>query len=223
MVWWNVNAPLRAWQTGHCSKTLGGLTVREVDFGRVQKKCISRLLSHPVLGWLYVFSPFRPRPRPPPQKLFPLTSKPFELNLWYLAQRIYGSGELYWMTFPWPWSKVTAVASISQHVLVCAIKWEPLIRSLQKWQHCCPSHGDYLIRFWRNSVKNCYFCKFSLKILDVFFQGQTLFWPYLRNGWSDWCETKRKCIGWILGTICDLDLWPPSWPWPWMFQGQISK
>ena len=24
-------------------------------------------------------------------------------NLRYLAQRIYGSGEMYWMTFPWPW------------------------------------------------------------------------------------------------------------------------
>ena len=24
------------------------------------------------------------------------------------------------------------------------------------------------------------------------------YWPYLRNGWSDWRETKRKCIGWIL-------------------------
>ena len=47
----------------------------------------------------------------------------------------------------------------------------------------------YLIRFWRNSVENCYFGKFSLKISDVFFQGQTLFWPYLRNGWSD---VKRK-------------------------------
>ena len=23
--------------------------------------------------------------------------------------------------------------------------------------------------------------------------------------------------------VCDLDLWPYSWPWPWMFQGQISK
>ena len=34
---------------------------------------------------------------------------------------------------------------------------------------------------------------------------------------------KRKCIGWMLGTTCDLDLWPYSWPWPWMFQGQISK
>ena len=91
--------------------------------------CDTVSLSHPVLGWLYVFSPFPPRP--PPQKLFPLTSKPFELDLWYLAQRIYGSGELYWMTFPWPWPKVTAVASISQNVLVCAIKWEQLIRSLQ--------------------------------------------------------------------------------------------
>ena len=28
------------------------------------------------------------------------------------------------------------------------------------------------------------------------FQGQTLFWTYLRNGWSDWCETKRRFIGW---------------------------
>ena len=155
---------------------------------------LSLSLSHPVLGWLYVFSPFPPRPCPPPQKLFPLTSKPFELNLWYLAQRIYGSGELYWMTFPWPWPKVTAVASISQNVLVCAIKWEPLL---------------FLQIFFKN--------------FGCVFQGQTLFWPYLRNGWSDWCETKRKCIGWILGTICDLDLWPPSWPWPWMFPGQISK
>ena len=94
------------------------------------------LLSNPGLGWLYVFSSFPPRPprpprpqrpRPPPQNLFPLTSKPFQLNLWYLAQRIYGSGEMYWMTFPRLWPKVTAVALISKDLLVCAIKWEPLI------------------------------------------------------------------------------------------------
>ena len=91
------------------------------------------------------------------------------------------------------------------------------------WQLYCSSHGYYLIRFWRSSVWNFYFGKFSLKILDVSFQGQTLFWPYLRNGWSDWCEIERKCIGWILGTICYLDLWPHSWPWPWIFQGQIWK
>ena len=182
------------------------------------------LLSHPGLGWLYVFSPFPPHPRPPPQKLFPLTSKPFVLNLWYLAHIIYGSGEMYKMTFPWPWPKVTAVTSISKNLLVCAIKWEPLIGSLQhKWKLCCPSHGYNLIIFWRDSVGNCYFSKFSVKILDVFFHGQTLFWPYLRNGWSDRCETKRKCIGWMLGPRCDLDLWPHSWPWTCMFQGQILK
>ena len=50
-------------------------------------------LSHHSLGWLYVFSPFPPCPRPRPRP-----QKPFELNLWYLAQRIYGSGEMYRMT-----------------------------------------------------------------------------------------------------------------------------
>ena len=36
----------------------------------------------------------------------------------------------------------------------------------------------------------------------MFFQGQTLYWTYLRNGWSDWYETKRRCIGLILGELC---------------------
>ena len=86
-------------------------------------------LSHPSLGLLYVFSLFPPQR--PHLQLLPLTSKPFELNLRYLAQRIYGSGEMCSMTFPWPWPKVTAVASISKNLLVCAIKWEPLYGSLQ--------------------------------------------------------------------------------------------
>ena len=185
------------------------------------------LIKWPLIWAIYVFSSFPPPsplpPRPPPQQLFPLTSKPFELNLRYLTQRIYDSGERYWMTFRWPWTKVTAVASINNKLLVCAINWEPLISSLQNLAICCSSHGYYLIRMWRSSVKNFNFDKFSLKISDVFFEGRTLFWPDLRDCWSDWCETKKKCIGSILGTICDLDFWPQSWPWPWMFQGQISK
>ena len=75
-------------------------------------------------GWLYFFSSFPPRlppRRPPPQQLLPLTSKPFEINLTYLAQRIYGSGEMYWVTFPWPWPKVTAVVYICKNLLVCTI------------------------------------------------------------------------------------------------------
>ena len=59
--------------------------------------------------------------------------------------------------------------------------------------------------------KSCWkllFWQIFFKNFGCVFQGQTLFWPYLRNGWSDWCETKWKCIGWILGIIYDLDLWP---------------
>ena len=29
-------------------------------------------------------------------------------------------------------------------------------------------------------------------------------------------KQKRKCSGWTLGLICDLDLWPHSWPWPFL-------
>ena len=65
------------------------------------------------------------------RKNISLTSKPFELDLRYLAQRIYGSGEMYWVTFLWPWPKVTPVTSISKNLLVCGIKSEPLIGSLQ--------------------------------------------------------------------------------------------
>ena len=67
------------------------------------------------------------------------------------------------------------------------------------------------------------FGDFSFKSLDMLFQVQTLFGPYLGNGWSDWCETKMKGIGWIMGILCDLDLWLHSWPWPWIFQGHILK
>ena len=48
-----------------------------VKLSIITKVEFSNSLSHPVLGWLYVFSLFpprpRPRPRPPPPKLFPLT------------------------------------------------------------------------------------------------------------------------------------------------------
>ena len=79
-----------------------------------------------------------------------------------------------------------------------------------------------VITWWDSEGQFCQnpsYCQIS----DVFFQGQTLYWTDLRNGWSDWCETKRRCNGWILGELCDLDLWPHPWPWPLIFQGQISK
>ena len=169
------------------------------------------LLSHPSLGWLYVFSSFSQLP----QWLLLLTSIPFELDLRYLGLRKYGSRKMYWVTFWWLWPKVMAVTLINKNLLVCRVKWEPLNQSLQNfvdkslWSWSSPDFGGILL-------ETLFFAKFSSKILDVFFQGQTLYWTYLRNGWSDWCERKR-----ILGELCDLDLWPCPWPWPLIFQGQI--
>ena len=34
---------------------------------------------------------------------------------------------------------------------------------------------------------------------------------------------NENWIGWILGELFDLDLWPLPWHWPWIFQGHISK
>ena len=99
------------------------------------------IIKSPRSGVALCFQFVPPRPRPPRprlQKLFPPTSKPFELNLWYSALTIYGSGEMYLITFPWPWPKVTAVALISKNLLVCVIKWEPLIESLQNIPYLLP-------------------------------------------------------------------------------------
>ena len=47
-------------------------------------------------------------------------------------------------------------------------------------------------------------------------------WPYLRNGWSDWHEKKRKCIdNWILDRVCDLSMWPH--PGLWIFRVKFSN
>ena len=128
-----------------------------------------------------------------PQWLLLLTSKPFELNPRYLGQRKYRSVKMYWMTFLWPWLKVVAVALINKKWLFCRIKWEPLNQSLQNlvaislWS--CSLPGWILEEF---CCKLC-FAKFSLKILNVFFKvKQPLYWTYLRNGWSDWYETKKE-------------------------------
>ena len=70
-----------------------------------------------------------------------------------------------WMTFPWPWPKVTAVALINKNLLICIIKWEALIQSLQNLAFY---HGYYLIRFWRNSFE---------KLVVVFLQfGEQTKW-----------------------------------------------
>ena len=70
-------------------------------------------------------------------------------------------------------------------------------------------------------LETLFLSNFLWKFRMCFFQGQTLYWTYLRNGWSDWYETKRRCIGWILGELCDLHLWPHPWPWPCSFKVKV--
>ena len=33
----------------------------------------------------------------------------------------------------------------------------------------------------------------------------------------------RKCIGWILGELCDINVWPHPWPWPLNFSRSSLK
>ena len=38
---------------------------------------------------------------------------------------------------------------------------------------------------------------------------------------SDWCETKRKQVNWILGWMYGLALWLDRWPWPCSFKAKV--
>ena len=72
--------------------------------------------------------------------------------------------------------------------------------------------------------------------LTLNFQGQIWNFLYLSQKWSDCHETKANISIelqasnvtngfeldhnldlWILKVKCDLDLWPHTWPWPWIF------
>ena len=170
-----------------------------------------------------VFSLFPlPCPHPHlPQLFLLLTSELFELYVRYLGQRKYRSVKKYWMTIAWPWLEVMTVASINKRCFFCTTKWQLLTQSLQNLIATFSSHAYYWNIFWRNCVKNCTLGFFKQFYCD--FLRSKLSLTYRRNGWSDWCEMKMMCIIWILGELCDLDLWPHPWPWPCIFQGQISK
>ena len=49
------------------------------------------------------------------------------------------------------------------------------------------------------------------------FPNRTLYLPYLRNGWSNWCEIKSKWVKWMLRWLGYLSPWPLTL----IFQGQF--
>ena len=110
--------------------------------------------------------------------------------------------------------------SYQSGTLVPMVKWEPLIQSLQNLVGIFPLllvGIFHLIKFWRYSAKKFFLAIFFCKIFKSVFPSRFFFLPYLRNGWYNWCETKRKWVNWILH-------WPGyllPWPLTLNFQGQI--
>ena len=124
----------------------------------------------------------------------------------------HGSGEMYWMTFKWRlWHW------LRKNLFVCTIKWEPLIQSLQNLVVISPL---VMLITWSDYggilLKNIFLANFFLQ-----FWSNTR--PYHRNGWSNFMKWKESALVWILGEICDLDLWPHPWPWPWIFSRSNFK
>ena len=117
------------------------------------------IIKSPGLGWLYVrFRRVRRR------KNFSL-SRQNHLSFW-AKPLIFGTKNI------WVWENVLDdlfkyldPRSQLWHRLakIClSVRWSENRSSdhYKTWQLCCPSHGYYLIRFWRHSVENSYFGNF---------------------------------------------------------------
>ena len=121
--------------------------------------------------------------------------------------------ENFWHPSRWPWVKVTKLPKRDAIYLVFTIKLirtaHPIATKLSRYIPLIMlatwlNFGEILpIIFLRN---------FSWNFKSIF-PSRTLYLPYLRNGWSNWCEIKRKWVNWILRWLGYL--WP--WLWPWIF------
>ena len=118
--------------------------------------------------------------------------KPLKLISSNYTWLTYGYAKIFWHPSRWPWVKVTKLPKRDAIYIVPMIKWEPLIQSLQILVGIYPHHAVHLIKFWRNSAKNLFFSQLFHKILNPFSPVWHFYLPYLRNDWSNWCETKRK-------------------------------
>ena len=111
------------------------------------------------------------------------------------------------MTFKWPWPKVKAVALINKNFHDAVITTHSVTRKLD----------SYIILVMLITWLNCGWIMLEtfLRILDFFIVKHTMVLPWEWLVLLTW--NKEEFIGWILGHLCDLDLWP----WPWIIKGQI--
>ena len=119
--WKNVrNVPYRGYYLKH---------VRNSNYAHIS---VSKIIFNSPRSSV-TFISFQPL-RPPLQQILSLTSKPFVPNIRYLGKIKYTSGEIYRMTFPWPWSKVTVVTFINTHPFTTTIsRYIPLSCWIPAW------------------------------------------------------------------------------------------
>ena len=121
---------------------------------------------------------------------------------------------MYWMTFPWPWPKVTSVTLIK--------KSELCLHGTVRTNHPITTKlGSYI-----PLVVLITWLDFGGILLELFgcvlTRSNTI--GFIWNGWFDWWETKMKCIGWILDEKGDFGLWSRPWLWPWSnFEIAVSR
>ena len=111
------------------------------------------------------------------------------------------------VTFRWPWSKVTTVASISTNLLVCMIKWKSLIRSLQNMVGLLPL---VMVITWLDCgeilLKTVILANFLYKISYVFFSRPNTILGIFQE-WLVQLMWKKKGVH-------QLDTGYNMWPWP---------
>ena len=110
--------------------------------------------------------------------------------------------------------------------------WNLLYLS-QKWSDCHKIKTNILLESYASNVTTSFDLGHDL---DLEFSGQIWNLLYLTQKWSD-CHEGKPNISielqasnvtngfdldhavdlWIFKVKCDLDLWPNTWPWPWIF------
>ena len=81
-------------------------------------------------------------------------------------------------------------------MLVCTIKWQPPIQSLQNMDAIPPGHAHHVIIFFRNSIGNRSFWHLMFSKSNTFLAIHTL-------GVVGLIDKNKK---WKLGQLCDLEL-----------------
>ena len=163
---------------------------------------VHTLLSNPGQLGDIIFGPFPPSPPPPPpsppppfcQHFSTFRKKTLKLISSNHTWLTYGLVKTFWHPSRWPGVKVTKLPKRDRIYLVSMIKREPLIQSLQNLVGISPCHACLAI--------------FFRKISNAFFPSLKCYLPHLRNGWSNWCETKRKWVNWMLRWLGYLWTWP---------------